>query len=121
MNTRRHTIMPLLTLSLALAASHSAAAQDSCLQRAVAQPPAHSVSHWVITNVCSYTVKFETYMSGTGGTFNVYTQPLGRLADLNPGFPITIVINAGGNQHLYFGTSSAGSWDLITENVVQKN
>lgn len=98
----------------------SASAQPNCLQRRLGPPPAHYVSHWIVTNVCGHGVQFSAYMSGTGGTYNVYTTPLGKLIDPNPGLPITIVIPAGKEQSFYFSSGGrAGHWNFITDNVTR--
>jgi len=117
----RHKRSLALLAAFALIASKAANAQDSCLQRRVGPPPVPNSSHWVVTNVCGYAVQFKAYMSGTGGTFQVYTTPLGKLVDPNPGFPITIRLNSGGQQDFYFAASGAGTWIFVTENVQQVN
>jgi hypothetical protein len=103
------------------ATSQSANAQDNCLQRRLGTPPAPFVSHWVVTNRCSYAVEFKAYMSGEGGTYQVYTTPLGKLIDPNPGFPITVTLRPRAEQSFYFRPPpfTAGQWNLITDNVSQ--
>jgi hypothetical protein len=97
--------------------------QDSCLRRRLGQSPAPFVSHWIVTNGCRYTVRFRAYMLSQNQTYVVYTQPLGRLVDPNPGLPITITLQPGKSQSFYFSppAMTAGTWTLTTDNVTRVN
>jgi len=123
MNVRYNLRKLVVLLATSVLASQSAKAQDSCLQRRVGPPPAQNASHWIVTNVCGYAVQFKAYMSNAQGTYTVYTTPLGRLVDPNPGFPITVTLNSGSNQSFNFSAPpmTAGQWNFITDDVRQVN